>query len=232
MWFAGPAQAGDLATLNILGFSGDGSTFAYEEYGVQDGSGFPYANRFYIDTTDDTYAASPIRVRLDDETATVDQARAEAKSQGQAVISDAELLANPGYAAGLNSITELSADPHRMTVNPRPVIPPIDAPVEVWLEEKMFDAEGYCEGVTDANAGFRLLAVEKRPGASVSLLHEDTAVPSSRACPLGYRLGGVQTFYPSSGTPVFAVMLAIESYGFEGPDFHWMAVTYRGAAAN
>jgi hypothetical protein len=40
------AQAGDAAKLDILGFSKDGGVFAFEEYGVQDGSGFPYANRF------------------------------------------------------------------------------------------------------------------------------------------------------------------------------------------
>jgi predicted secreted protein len=36
-----PALAGDTAELNILGFSADGNVFAFEEYGVQDGSGFP-----------------------------------------------------------------------------------------------------------------------------------------------------------------------------------------------
>ncbi|RUV10776.1 DUF2259 domain-containing protein, partial [Mesorhizobium sp. M5C.F.Ca.IN.020.32.2.1] len=41
------AQAGDVAELEILGFTSDGGAFAFEEYGVQDGSGFPYANRYY-----------------------------------------------------------------------------------------------------------------------------------------------------------------------------------------
>ena len=50
------AHAGDVAELEILGFTGDGGVFAFEEYGVQDGSGFPYANRYYIDTADDTFS--------------------------------------------------------------------------------------------------------------------------------------------------------------------------------
>ena len=49
-WPAASARAGDVAELEILGFSDDGGVFAFEEYGVQDGSGFPYANRYYIDT--------------------------------------------------------------------------------------------------------------------------------------------------------------------------------------
>ena len=61
------ARAGDMATVQILGFSDDGGIFAFEEYGVQDGSGFPYANRYYIDTANDTFLhGTPVRERLDD----------------------------------------------------------------------------------------------------------------------------------------------------------------------
>jgi predicted secreted protein len=42
------AHAGDYAYRDILGFSSDGKSFAFEEYGVQDGSGFPYANIFVV----------------------------------------------------------------------------------------------------------------------------------------------------------------------------------------
>ena len=62
------ARAGDVAELEILGFTKDGGVFAFEEYGVADGSGFPYANRYYIDTATDTFlSGTPIRVRLDNE---------------------------------------------------------------------------------------------------------------------------------------------------------------------
>ncbi len=36
-----PAVAGDFANRDIIGFSADGSRFAFEEYGQQDGSGSP-----------------------------------------------------------------------------------------------------------------------------------------------------------------------------------------------
>ena len=79
---AGPAKAGDVAQLEILGFSRDGKVFAFEEYGVQDGSGFPYANRYYIDTATDAFVrGSPVRVRLDDESASLDAARRQAREQ-------------------------------------------------------------------------------------------------------------------------------------------------------
>ncbi|MBT8388291.1 MAG: DUF2259 domain-containing protein, partial [Altererythrobacter sp.] len=115
-----PLYAGDFASLNVLGFSADGGIFVFEEFGVQDGSGFPYANRFYIDTSTDQFiSGTPIRVRIDDETADLTQARSDAAAQGQSIITDAVLAENPGYLAGFNTVTEASADPFRMAVNPR-----------------------------------------------------------------------------------------------------------------
>jgi len=65
---AAPAVAGDIAALQSIGFSVDGSVYAFEEYGIQDGSGFPYSNIYVIDTVKDVYLpGTPIRVRLDDE---------------------------------------------------------------------------------------------------------------------------------------------------------------------
>lgn len=222
------ARAGDASQLNVLGFSGDGSIFAFEEYGVQDGSGFPYANRFYIDTTSDSFVSpSPIRIRLDVEAANITAARNQARAAGEAIVSDAELADNPGYLAGFNAITELSADPFRMVVNPRPVYPPIDEPLEFRLEEISFAASGTCAGVADTTKGFRLVAIDSQPGGTTRLLHEDTSVPSSRGCPTGYRIGGVQTYMPHQGTSALAVLIAVESFGFEGPDHRWMAVTMR-----
>jgi predicted secreted protein len=224
-----PAAAGDTATLEILGFSKDGGVFAFEEYGRQDGSGFPFANRFYIDVARDRFLPNtPIRVRIDDESATIEAARTKARQQGQGIVADAVLAANRGFTAGSNSVTELSADPHRMQVNPRPVFPPVDAPIEFRLEEDFVSQEAAaaigCEDFGEIK-GFRLMSVAMEPGAAVRTLHADTTIPRSRACPLGYSIGAVQTFYPADGEPVLAVLIAIRSVGFEGPSFRWIAVT-------
>src|SRR5690606_36811639 len=42
-----PAFAGDTASLDVLGYSPDGKVFAFEEYGIADGSGFPYSNIYF-----------------------------------------------------------------------------------------------------------------------------------------------------------------------------------------
>src|SRR5689334_4003423 len=100
-----PALAGDVAALEILGFSHDGGVSAFEEYGVQDGSGFPYANRYYIDTaTDELLKGTPVRVRLDDESAALETARKQARDKGEKIVPQAELAANRGITAGLNPV--------------------------------------------------------------------------------------------------------------------------------
>jgi len=224
-----PARAGDTAALEILGFSADGGIFAFEQYGIQDGSGFPYAERFYVDVDADSWlSGTPIRVRLEDETASLEDAREEARMQGDAIFPDAELAANRGDTAGMSPVTQSSADPHRMAVNPRPVFPPVDDPLEFRIEEVAISPPESCEGLGWDIMGFRLTRIDATPGGTTELLHEDGAsVPSSRGCPLGYRIGAIQTFFLQPGSPSYAVLIAIRTFGFEGPDHRWMAIVGR-----
>jgi len=222
---AGPASAGDSAELGILGFSADGSVFAFEEYGIQDGSGFAYANRYYIETgTDRFVAGTPIRVLSEEQDASVEDARAEARQLGAEIVDEDELAANRGFTAAANAVTEISADPFAVEVNPRPVFPPIDAPLAIRLEEIAFPVPENCAFAAERHVGFRLLKVSHEAGVATELLHEDDGVPKSRSCPLGYRIGAVQTFFPKGGEPVFVVMIAVRRVGFEGPDHRWIAV--------
>lgn len=221
------AQAGDAAEANVLGFSADGAVFAFEEHGVQDGSGFPYANRFYIDTMTDRFLpGTPIRVRIDDDTASVEDARRQARDRAQSILADGVLAANRGFTAGWNAVTELSADPHRMAVNPRPVFPPVDDPVEFRIEEVHVAEPERCRDLGPV-MGYRLVRVGLSPDEPARLIHQDSSIPASRGCPLGYRIGGLQTFFPEAGPPVYALLIAIRTFGFEGPDHRWIAVAGR-----
>lgn len=220
-----PAFAGDVANLNIIGFSEDGAIFAFEQFGEVDGSGGGYSDRFFIDTATDTYVpGSPVRVRLDDDVDVVQKARARARAAGERIVPEAEFEASPGYLAGFNAITEMSADPYRMMVNPRPVYFPVDPPLEFRLEQFPVIAPSGCENMGDI-VGFRLLRIDGTQGGVTKLVHEDQSVPASRNCPNSYRIGAIQTWFTDNGEPAFAVMISVGSMGFEGPDFRWMAVT-------
>ena len=71
--------------------------------------------------------------------------------------------------------------------------------------------------------GFRLTLTTAAGGTHT--LAEDTQIPSSRHCPLGYAISDVLTFYPDGGEPVLAVILDMYTVGFEGPDRRFLAVT-------
>jgi predicted secreted protein len=224
---AAPAFAGDAAELEILGFSENGGIFAFEEYGVQDGSGFPYANRYYIDTEKDAYLpGTPVRIRLDDESATIEKARAQAREAGEKFVANDILARNRGNLAGFNAITELSADPLRMEVSPRAIFPPIDKKLEFRLEEYVLPSNAECMDFNEIK-GFRLSRIDTSDGGTTRIVHEDKTIPQTRSCALGYRIGAVQTFFPDNGEAVYAVVIAVRRVGFEGPDHRWIAVAGR-----
>ncbi|MBD8890336.1 DUF2259 domain-containing protein [Roseibium litorale] len=223
-----PAAAGDFARLDVLGFSADGSRFAFEQYGIEDGSGFPYSEIFVFDVPNDSWVKpSPFRKRDDtdgdrpDMEASLSAVREELRAEAAATLSSSA-IAGRGIMAGSNPVTELDADPHQMTVNPRLVVPPIDQPVAISLEEFPLPS-GQCASYGADTKGFRLTISS---GGNTRILNDDKSLPSSRGCPLTYRIDRVYTHYPEgSGAPVFAVLVQMQTLGFEGPNGRYLAIT-------
>ncbi len=216
------ASAGDFAKREIHGFSIDGGLFAFEEFGIQDGSGFPYSNLYVIDTaTDQWTAGSPFRVRLEDETKTVFDAREEARILAGPVMKSFE---NRGNVVATNRATELGIDSKRIIANPRLVVPPIDEAIEFRLEEISFAGTQRCEAF-GSTSGFRLLQIATQDGDETRKLHEDTSIPESRNCPLRYDFADLVTYYPDGQNPKFAILIRMQTVGFEGPDGRFLAVT-------
>ena len=88
----------------------------------------------------------------------------------------------PAMTVAANPVTELSADPFKVKVNPRPVFPAIDPALTVQLEEIPVPASETCQNIGEIK-GFRLTLLEDKADAKPELLHEDTSVPASRGCP-------------------------------------------------
>ncbi len=216
------AFAGDFATRHIHGFSENGKLFAFEEFGRQAGSGFPYASIFVIDTaTDQWIDGSPFRVRLDNETRSVFEAREEARMLAGPVIKSFE---NRGDVVATNRATETGVDKKRMIANPRFVVPPIDSIIEFRLEKKPFTPSPRCEAFGES-VGFKLTQIATEPGQTTKIIHEDSSVPNSRNCPLDYELADLVTYFPPNSAPVAAILILMKTVGFEGPDGRFLAVT-------
>jgi predicted secreted protein len=223
--FARPANAGDYAERYILGFSPDGNSFAFEQFGVQDGSGFPYTDIFVVDTLSDQWVkGSPFRVLLRDERAELKWARRDAMTKAGNTLRQ-RLITKPGRLLANNPPGELSADPHRVAVNISRIV---TGPPERWtftLDEIPI-ANKECAAFTDVpTKGFRL-TVQMESGAALKL-HEDISVPKSRGCPLRYAISDVVAYEPDGGSRVVAVLISVFAHGFEGPDRRFLAVTKR-----
>jgi len=220
-----PAAAGDFADREIIGFSADGRLFAFEEYGTQDGSGFPYSNIYVIDIdTDSWVSGTPVRIRIDDENATRSDARAEARQQAQVLLAQ---ISQPGFIAATNRHTEVPVDPYRLVANPVSYIPSGRPDMEFRLQVYDVRGEDYCSADGTVKA-FRLTRIFEEPGSTTRLLHNDGPdIPVSRNCALDYQFADLITYSAPDGTMAVAVLIRYRQLGFEGPDGRYLAVTFR-----
>lgn len=218
-----PAQAGDRALIGYIGFSQDFRYFAFEEYGIQDGSGFAYANLFVVDLSSDSWVVgTPIRVRAEEEARSLGDVRAEALHRAESHIAEfgidvpvetvaligdgvpdhdgkSLLFGAPGYLPGAVS--------GRYTLNVSTFVTSATSPCIDWFG---VDPEGYELRITDSG--------------TERLVHRDGALPRSRGCPLDYRIYAV--VMPHMGTTLSNAVAIISVYpgGFEGPDRRFLAV--------
>jgi predicted secreted protein len=228
LWFvalASAAQAGDSAQLDVIGFSTDGRIFAFEEYGVQDGSGFAYSNIFFIDTQTDKFLPNtPVKVLVENEES-IGKIRKLAREKAEPLIAHYDLENNPGLVVAYNPVSEAESNPHRLRYYQYPSLPPRSQTFTMELKEKAFPAPKACLNMVGAFSGFSLAFTEAFSEPSTRVIYEDKQVPSSRNCPNGYRLGAVITSELSSAPMV--AMIQMSSFGFEGNDERWIAVPVR-----
>ena len=221
---AAHAHAGDYADRRFIGFSPDGAYFAFEEYGIQDGSGFPYSNVYVIDTATDSWiSGTPVRVRIEADGAQLDDARGQAMDRARALLQSLQAGVE-GVHVVANPVTEISADPHQVSFIPSRFFPYAEQIYTLTLTEYPLPA-GDCPEFGASYQGFRLVLTD--PDGNRTLT-EDARIPRSRRCPLSYSISDVLTFFPAGGArPVVIVLVNVFSLGFEGPDRRFIATAGR-----
>ena len=226
------ASAGDASRASIIGFSTDGRMFAFEQYGIQDGSGFPYSEIFIIDLdTDSWLPGTPVRQRLEDEMASLKEAREMALAKAKPLLA-ASSISETGQILAANPPTEIVADRHRIVFDhaywgTTPAPGPREYRDEVVLTENAFPVPTNCplEPGT-ALAGFRLSITQTLSGSTTEL-HNDANVPASRGCALGYDIDSVIALDDPRGPQRFVALIGVYSLGFEGNDRRLIAVPVR-----
>lgn len=226
---AAPAFAGDAANFAPLGFSADGRYFGYEEFGVQDGSGFPYSNIFILDVTEDKWAGgSPFRVMLEEESPTLAGVRSEAMAKAAKAFADLD-ISEPAVIEALNGDGEIGHDGTSITFGARGFgMDPPPNPVTLRIESFASTSTVPCVESFgfEPPVGFALTL--EADGKSTEL-HRDASVPASRNCTVGYRPHGIVApvnWSWNQRTPV--AIISVFSRGFEGPDRRFIAVPVPG----
>lgn len=225
LFSAGPALAGDAAAFDPIGFSEDGRYFAYEEYGIQDGSGFPFDNIYVVDLIEDKWVSPPVRVRIDDETARLSAVRQQAMAEAKAMLDKAALVNAPEIIL-LNADGEVGAN--GLEVRFGGFGNGLEEPREpVRLELSKFDSTSTepCAsyGMEEPVQGFALSLTDSAGNSAE--IHRDMAVPASRGCVSDYRIHAVvgPFYWGFNASPLVAV-ISVYSLGFEGPNRRFVTV--------
>ncbi|MGE0008182.1 MAG: DUF2259 domain-containing protein [Parvibaculaceae bacterium] len=220
------AGAADNAERAVVGFSPDGRYFAFEQYGVRDGSGFPFSEIFIVDLDVNRWVkGSPFRETVEDDGAPVSAARARAARAAQALVAQFRTV-EPGRILASQPPTQASADRHRLSFDPFYMSRASQAASRytLSLEPVPFAAPAGCHAEDGRQMGFSLTVTDNDRGVSKEVYRDD-AIPGSRYCPRGYDVADVIA-YRSSGGGRNVALIGVYTPGFEGLDRRLIAVPF------
>jgi predicted secreted protein len=225
------ALAGDTASRTLIGFSPDGSAFAFMESGVQDGSGFPYASVYFVDIAADAWAAPPVEVRL--------EAEAEIGAEGAAVLQAMRAawpalerlgVSTPARLLWSHPLTEAATgDPEEHGGWPGSVAADFtdgrNGSFTLLLDETEAP-DGDCAQYDADIKGFAL-TLRVNDSNTSERIYADDEVPDSRVCPLGYSLSDVlEGPARADGGRSLVVVVNVFRLGFEGWDRRFIAIPF------
>ena len=209
--------AGDASQLKIIGFSADGKYLAVEVSGVQDGSGIPYCEIYFIDVEKNDFAARALKLRGKEfDGSTLAGLQAQAASAIAEPLQNLQIdKNNQGQMLSDHPLSDLTSDGCHVRFSTLPGIFPAPSgyQYDLYLEqkstgEKCFELET------------KIFALKLKQGEKTKILQQDRRLPASRGCVYKYRIERVVLFEKK-----IAVFLNLFKPGFEGPDIRHMVVT-------
>ena len=218
-----PSFSAERAELSVIGYSPDGKYFAFEEYGIQDGSGFAYSSIYVVDLAADKWVeGSPFHVRAEDEEKSVFEIRATAFGNA------ADLLQELTIERTARLIAHKADGEFGDEIGLKFGVPGYSKPGDVWGEYELSldiykaPSPQICVDYTGELAmGFRLRFTD---GEVEKILHEDSKVPQSRSCPVTYRVSAVAIPFDAYDLKHAVALISIWGRGFEGLDRRYMAI--------
>lgn len=221
-WVASAAAA-ERAQFDLIGFSPDGRYFAFEEYGIQDGSGFAYSSIFVIDLSEDSWAAGPFRHRADDEATDLASIRTAALTEAAPVLAEFNVTTPPVIIA-LNGDGETATDGLALEFG----VPGYSEPGHMFgdysLSLEIFKAPSPQDCIAylgQEPMGFGLILTSD---GVPSEIYRDNSIPNSRGCPTTYRISAVVLPFEAYDLEHAVALISVYAFGFEGVDRRFVAV--------
>ncbi|MBJ3785782.1 DUF2259 domain-containing protein [Devosia sediminis] len=218
-----PALAGDRALIDFVGFSEDFRYFAFEEFGIQDGSGFAYSSVYVVDlATDSWVVGTPVRIQAESEETSLSAVRRSVAEQSAGHVEEFGIHVPVEIAAMIgDGVPDTDA---RTLAFGAPAYLPGTVSGAYTLDLATFEttATSPCaEWFSMQPLGYELSIADS---GGTRLVHRDQNLPRSRGCPSDYRLHSV--VMPFGGTTLSNAVAIISVYpgGFEGPDRRFLAV--------
>jgi predicted secreted protein len=221
-------RAADNAERAIIGFSPDGRYLAFEQFGVQDGSGFPFSEIFILDLDANKWVkGSPFRATVEKDDAPVSAARAKAVKAAQALLDQLKTV-EPGEVLASQPPTQGSRDRHHLSFDPFYVSLPRKTAGRYTLNLELvpFTAPENCYAEDGRQMGFKLTITDNDQKTSAEV-HKDLAIPASRYCPRDYDIADVIVYRSSSSAGARNVaLIGVYTPGFEGLNRRLIAVPF------
>lgn len=222
--------AADTDSLDIIGFSKGGAYFAFETYGIGDGSGFPYSSIYVIDVKANSWVkGTPVEMTTEDENAVLSKTRAQARNKAASILTSFGIDQGSELLAG-SPISEIVADrsvvvfdrEHYLGLEGKPG-EHSDTRTEISLKIFSLGGNADCLSEDGARQGFALTAKNVTSGKAIEI-YRDNSIPASRQCPYKYEIDRVVGYHDDNGDLHLVTMIGFYTQGFEGPDRHIIAV--------
>jgi predicted secreted protein len=214
----------DSATLKIRGFTEDEKVFVFEEFGAQDGSGFPYSSFHYVSVDTNEYVSkSPLKHVSKTVKKQINSARLNSKNKAEKLTGITSQNLVSGSLIAFNPVTEISTNNNLMefALNANDLLNG-----KTWIVKlnqfSMGALEG-CVGLVEYIAGFEIIILGPSSSIQPKQVYSDIEQPKQRGCVDSYKLGGVYAYLTKNGEWIIAFLVSVKSVGFEGYDYRWLA---------
>lgn len=210
------SYANDAAQLSIIGFSKSGKFFAFEQFGTHESSNESYADLFLLEVEKNDFATKPFQQNSMQKP--VEELREINKNKAKLKLKELQLLKpEMGHRLLSRPLTDLSGSPYQVEFSLQPTLAGSSSDVYVLnLETKETTQD--CFGL--GKAKIFTLTLKGKNDNQIQILQKDTQLPTSRGCPLDYRLAEIMSYQDK-----IVVFINMFFAGSEGHNMRYLAVT-------